>query len=143
MPQKKGVEQLRGTIFTYDNALGYVRDFFAVSKREQPDFSFRLFADQAGFSSRSTPKMLIDGKRRLGVDSARKLARGMRLTSHQTAYFLALVEFENAGTADEKADIVCRINALRPKHVVTALNETHREYLTDLSLVTLREMHPV
>lgn len=140
MTQKKDVEQLKAALFTYGNALEYLRDFVAASKREQADFSFRLFAEQSGFASRSTPKMLIDGKRRLGIDSARKLARGMRLTPHQTAYFLALVEYENAVTADEKADIVCRINSLRPRHVVAALNEAHREYLTDLNLVTLREM---
>lgn len=126
-------------VFAYTDYLQYVRDFFAAHRQGNPKFSYRVFARQAGFSSGSTAKMVIDGKRRLTLDSARKFVRGMQLGQRQATYFQALVEYDRAETADEKANAVRKINTLRPRRFAT-LDESHKEYLTDVNLVTLREM---
>ncbi len=71
-------------------------------KRTVPQFSYRYFAKQAGFSSPSFLKLVMEGKRNLSRDSIAKFARGLRLDKNEYEAFEALVCFCQATTDAEK-----------------------------------------
>lgn len=127
-------------IYSYTNYLEFLRAHFEERKRLNRKFSFRVFARQAGFRSGSTPKMIIDGKRQLTLDSIRKFAIGLQLNKRETAYFEALVEFAQADTADKKAIAIQKIKTLPPKHKTTLLDQKRKDYVSKPYFVTLREM---
>lgn len=127
-------------IFTYSEYRDFLRDYFEARRLENSKFSFRVFARQAGFATGSTPKMVLDGKRKLTIESARKFAKGLQLNKRQTSYLEALVEFEQADSTEKKAAAAHKIKALVPRHKTAVLGREFADYITNLNLVALREM---
>lgn len=127
-------------IYAYTDYRVYLRDQFSARRRKKDQFSFGRFARKAGLATKSTPKMVVDGKRRLTIESARKFSYGLDLDKRQTAYFEALVEFEQANDAKKKAAAIAKIKSLRPRHKTVSPRPDQMEYLTDPRLIALREM---
>lgn len=127
-------------IYDYSDWHTYLRDWFEASKRANPKLSFRIFARQAGFSSGSTVKMALTGQRRLTLETARKFAHGMGLAARQTSYLQALVVYERATTADEKARAAAKVGSLRPRYHIATIGKEYEDYLSNANLIVLREM---
>ncbi len=87
---------------TFDDYRMYLRTLVSYRKRTMPQFSYRFFARQAGFSSPSFLKLVIEGKRNLSRDSIAKFARGLKLNKQEREAFETLVCFCQAGTDSEK-----------------------------------------
>lgn len=127
-------------IFSYADYKKFLRDYFDAKRQQNPKFSFRVFARQSGIATGSTPKMVMDGKRKLTIESARKFAKGFALNKRQTLYLEALVEYEQAPSIEAKGLVVEKIKTIVPKHKIAKLGQEYTEYLTSLNLITLREM---
>lgn len=75
---------------------GFLHAIYSASKQQSAQFSLAYVASRCGFSSKSFFKDVIDGKKRLSLESANKIARGLNFPSLWRRYFLALVESERA-----------------------------------------------
>jgi len=84
------------SVFSYLDYREFLRDFFSEKKKLNPHFSFHVFADQAGFKSRSYLKLVMDGKKNMADDSVKKLNRALRLPEKAFDYFRDLVAFNQA-----------------------------------------------
>ena len=70
---------------------------FELMKSGNSRFSYALFVRKAGLVSRSFPRDVILGKKRLTADSAARFALALGLTGDLKSYFLMLVALEEPG----------------------------------------------
>jgi uncharacterized protein (TIGR02147 family) len=85
-------------IFDYMDYREFLEDFYQEKKAHNPHFSFQLFAEQAGFGSKSFIKLVIDGKKNLGDQSLEQLNRALKLNDKAFAFFKDLVSFNQASS---------------------------------------------
>jgi uncharacterized protein (TIGR02147 family) len=96
-------------ILDYTNYRQFLSDFYNHRKSVQADFSLRLFAEQARFSSHGHLKYVIDGRRNLSKKTLIKLARALDLNGPQEDYFEKLVFFNQAETLEEKQHFYAKL----------------------------------
>ena len=91
----KGVEEMV-SVFDYLDYRKFLKTWFEAKKRENPRYSFRLFADQAGFKSKSFIAHVMDGKANLSENSLFALGKALKLGPKEFAYLACLVRFNQA-----------------------------------------------
>lgn len=85
-------------IFAYMNYRDYLRDYYLEEKSRNPAFSFQVFANRAGFKSKSFLKLVIDGRKNLAKDSLAKMGNALKLGQKAFSYFEDLVAFNQTGS---------------------------------------------
>jgi uncharacterized protein (TIGR02147 family) len=127
-------------IFEYDNYRLFLRDLYESEKARRPGFSFRFFSKQAGFSSPNFLKLVIDGKRNLSVDSIVRFAKALKLNKEESAFFRALVLFNQAATAEERGLWAEEILSFRLYRKLHPLHEAQYAYYARWYNVAIREL---
>lgn len=127
-------------LYDYTNYRDYLRDYLRAKQEQNKKFSLRVFARILGFASGSTPKMLLDGQRSLTLESARKIAKGLKFNAQQAKYFETLVEFENANNAEQKNGAAQKILAFINRYKTGHISRDRKEYLSHPEYVVIREM---
>ncbi len=89
-------------IFDYLDYRAFLKDMFNYRKEKNPNYSYRVFAGKAGFSSPNFLKLLITGQRNLSNEGVGKIARGFGLNKQEREHFENLVFMNQASTHDEK-----------------------------------------
>jgi uncharacterized protein (TIGR02147 family) len=108
-------------IYDYLDYRTYLRDFYLRKKAANPNFSYQVFADKAGFRSKSQIKLIIDGKRNVTPRAAEQINRVLRLGDKAFSYFKDLVAFCQTKSNDERARFLLRLaeyNKRSPARVV-------------------------
>ena len=90
-------------ISEYHDYRRYMMDFYEERKRTSA-FTWRAFAELAGFVSPSYLKLVCDGKTCLSKPGVPKVAHAMGLTGFDLTYFTLLVRFGNAKTDSAKKE---------------------------------------
>ena len=85
-------------IYNYTNYREFLLDFYLEKKAVNTSFSYQVFANKAGFKSKSFIKLVIDGKKNLTPDSTKRLQKVLKLNSKSFAYFEDLISFNQAKT---------------------------------------------
>lgn len=127
-------------LYSYADYREYLKDYFAHQKGAVTHFSFRFFARIAGFSSPGFLKMVMDGQRNLSPSSINKLTKGLKLNQRESAFFEALVLFNQAETRKDKDLYFDRLASLKPHIKFHGLEKDQYEYFTQKHYVILREM---
>lgn len=83
-------------VFDYLNYRKFLKDWFEEKKRENPRYSFRLLADQAGFKSKSFIAHVMEGKANLSENSLFSLGKALKLGPKEFSYLASLVRFNQA-----------------------------------------------
>ena len=83
-------------IFKYTSYRKYLLDFYNERKAKKPTFSYQVFANKAGFKSKSFIKLVIDGKKNLTKESAFKINKVLKLDHKPFSYFEDLIAFNRA-----------------------------------------------
>ena len=99
-------------LFTYTDYRKFLAEW-VVAARNRRGFSFRTFAKRAGLGSAGYLKMVIDGKRNLGVAGLERFMNGMRMMGEERLYFRNLVQWNQAVTDDERARFEGKLILLR------------------------------
>lgn len=94
--RKKPME--RPLVFNYHDYRKFLKDYFDYAKYKDSKFSYRFFAQRAGFGSGSFLKLVIDGKRKLTNESITKISKGFKLKKREHEYFENLVFMNQAST---------------------------------------------
>lgn len=87
-------------VFTYNNYRVFLADFYAAKKPQ--GFSYRAFSAAAGLGAPNYLQLVIAGKRNLSREMASRFAQTCGLGREASRYFLALVAFNQATTAEER-----------------------------------------
>ncbi len=131
------------SILTYDNFREYIRDYFIESKKTRKYFSFKTFADKAGFKSRDYILRVMNGSRNLSKDSVIRLYKAMGLSEKEADYFEKLVDFNQSKSLLEKENSYLKLSRLKGCKKHTRLREDQYEYLSTWYHCVIRALLPV
>lgn len=127
-------------IYTYLDFRAFLRAYYDAGKAHQRGFSYRWFARRAGFASSNFLKLVIDGDRNLGRESAIRVADAIGLTADEQRFFCQLVEFGQADDPDVKAACLERLSATRRFLDARPIDGLLLEYLSRWYHVAIREL---
>lgn len=127
-------------VFRYVDYRVYLREMYAYLKRTKPQFSYRFFARQAGFSSPNFLKLVIDGKRNLTPASIASFARALRQNAAQRDYFSNLVLMNQATSTDERNQHYLRLSRARGYLQVRRIERDQYDYYTTWYAPPIREL---
>ena len=89
-------------IFDYLDYRTFLSDMFDFKKKSNHNYSYRVFAGKAGFSSPNFLKLVTSGQRNLTNESIGKMAKGFDLKKQERDFFENLVFMNQASTHDDK-----------------------------------------
>lgn len=81
---------------------GFLSILYSTNKKKSAQFSYAYIAKQCGFLSKSFVKEVIDGKKKMSLESAHKLIEGLSLPVTLGKYFLCLVSINDGQNNDRK-----------------------------------------
>lgn len=129
-------------ISEYHDYRRYMMDFYEERKRTSA-FTWRAFAELAGFVSPSYLKLVCDGKTCLSKPGVPKVAHAMGLTGFDLTYFTLLVRFGNAKTDSAKKEAFDELQReARANRVRIIESDAFRYYESSLCPI-LRELAPL
>ncbi len=127
-------------VYEYVDYRAFMREHFAASKAVMPQYSFRYLARKAGFTSSNFLKLVMDGDRNLGPQAIEKVAKAMKLDSHETEFFAQLVALNQAQTVAERNRAFEVVAANRRFRAARKLDGPLFEYLTRWYYPAVREL---
>ncbi len=89
-------------IHTYDDYRKFLKDRYQELRDRNPKYSHRYLCHKVGFGSTSTLADIFAGRRNLSTTMALKIAHVLQLKKPDEEYFLQFVEFNQAGSLEEK-----------------------------------------
>jgi len=126
-------------IYSYADFREYLKEVLA-QKTKSSKFSHRNFAKKAGLGSFSYLRMVIKGERNLSSQSIIQFAKGLGLNKKETAYFEALVLYNQARSREERDHHFEQLLNLKPRVKTKGLALDAYEYVSKILYVVLREM---
>jgi uncharacterized protein (TIGR02147 family) len=125
-------------IFEYSNYREYIKDQ-VLELRKKEDFSFRGFSARAGFKSPNFLQLVMNGKRNLSLDGARKVAEGFDLSSKERNYFEHLVLANQAKSLEEKQKFTDELLKLKRKNSPSPETISNYDYYKYWYNIPIRE----
>jgi uncharacterized protein (TIGR02147 family) len=95
------MSNLRPSIYDYTDYRLFLKSSYEYEK-SNGDFSYSVFAERAGFQSRSYLRTVITGKRNLTANAIAKIIFGFKLDLREGEAFRALVHFNQCQKFEEK-----------------------------------------
>lgn len=80
----------------------FLRAWYDFKKVENPQFSYAVWATKTGFKSRSFIRLVMLGKRALGVDSIPIVIKSLGLQGDDPQYFTYLVHFAHSNSIESR-----------------------------------------
>jgi len=127
-------------IYAYLSYRDYLRDWFAAQKAIDRRYSHRLFARQAGVKSPSLLSEIIAGRRSLTAATADGFVNALRLDREASAFFLTLVQFDQARAAAEKNEAWEHIAASQRFRTARPVDDGVVRYLSNWYYPATREL---
>lgn len=90
-------------IFQYLNYRSFLKDHYALKKKQLPSYSYRLFNSKANLRSPSYYKLVCEGKCDLTEQSIAKFIKGLNLNQKEGLFFRTLVYFNQAQSNKDKS----------------------------------------
>lgn len=115
-----------------------LRDRYRARKRESASFSYRFIAGKVGLDA-GTVARILGGQRNLDPEAVGRMARVFRFDDRESAYFEALVLFNQARSQAERNQFLERLFRLRGTRART-LEERQYEYYREWHHLAMREL---
>jgi len=127
-------------IYNYLNYREYLEDFYNERKKEDSTFSFQVFADKAGFKSKSFIKLVIDGRKNLSKDSITKINRALKLKDKSFSYFYDLIAFNHAKKLSERNKYFQRLSRYNQRNKAKMVLAQQYDFYQKWYNNTIREL---
>jgi uncharacterized protein (TIGR02147 family) len=131
-------------IFAYTDYRKLLADYYKAHKRNNPGFSYQVFAEKAGFPNRGFLYNVITGLKHLSKSSAVKLSQAMKLTAIEADFFENLVSWNKAKNLRERNYYFEKLNAIKcrkPKSaLVCELQKDQHEFYSSWYLSAIRSL---
>ena len=118
-------------IYRYDDFRIFLYDCYEQKKANDADYSYRVFAKEAGFSNPGFLNDVLKGRRKLSKDATAKMCNAFNLTPIETAYFELLVQYGQIKDDSKRAEVYKNILSRRNKSAFTRLDPLHAKYYQD------------
>ncbi len=123
------------SIYEYHSYRDYLRDFYE-ERKARVGFSYRDFSRKAGVNSTAWLHHLIRGTKNLSKASAARVADVLELKGDKREYFIALVQFTQAKTSEQKDSLYQNMLAIKQRSAAGHITAQQYEYFK-------RWYHPV
>lgn len=127
-------------IFLFYDYRAYLKALFEFNKAQSRRFSHRYIVTRAGFKSPNVLKNVIDGKRNLTFAAAEQFAKAFKLDIATKKYFLALVQFNQAGTPTEREKFFQELVDMRSRENPARLGEHQYDVFSHWWHLAIREV---
>lgn len=127
-------------IFEYSDHKRFIKDYYELHKKKNPNFSYRAFGKRAGFSSSAFLPLVISGKKTMAADSIRRLGKAMGLSKKEAAYFESLVSFNQAKDESSKEYYKELLRGIKKERPGTVIDRKQFAYLSNWYYPVIREM---
>lgn len=127
-------------IFEYTQYRLFLQHMYDYLKATQASFSFRYFAQKAGFTSPNFLKLVIDGKRNLTHDSLVKFAHVLKLNSKEKTFFETLVHLDQSSSVEEKNELMQSILKLKSFQNIHPFAKDQYALMNNWYVIALREL---
>ena len=97
------------SIYEYLDFRKYLKDYYDYHKKSDYEFSYRIWADRAGFKAKDFILRVIRGGSRLSDESTASLARSMNLSDIEALYFTDMVGYAQAKTFHDREQCYDRL----------------------------------
>lgn len=128
------------SIFDYLDYRKFLRDFYEEKKQKNPHFSYQIWANAAGFRSKSFFPEVISGKKNISDDAVDTIARSIGLDSKSFFYFEALVPFNQAKTHEQKTRAWAKLTEFKPRSSAKLLMRDQHDFYRQWYHHTVREL---
>jgi uncharacterized protein (TIGR02147 family) len=129
-------------LFAYLDYRQYLKDYYEEKKAANPVFSYKSFANKAGFKTKSFLKMVIMGKKNLSDSSLQKVAKALKLDDKATSYFEDLVAFNQAKSLKLRNQLLEKLLVHKVAGVGRVIQQAQYEFYAQWFHHTLREILP-
>lgn len=130
------------SIYDYTDYRQFLHDYYDEQKARNPAFSYRYFAQKAGFNSSGLYKDIVDGRTGITRSLILRFALAMKLSSRQQEYFEMLVYFNEAKTVDEKKLYFERMMKFRNSKAFK-VDKNQYEYYSKWYYIAVRELFSI
>ncbi len=127
-------------IYHYNDYRALIKALITHRKEMKLPFSFRWFAQKAGFSSPNFLQLVVTGKRHLSPTSMEKVAQIFQLNQQESDFFYTLIGFNKAKTHTRKELYAQKLSSFQKQMKVKPLAESQFEYYSKWYYPAIREM---
>ncbi len=78
-------------VFEYIDFRKYLADYYGERKKEEPDFSYQVFASMAGFRNKGFIFNIIKGNKKLSKSNILKICLALGFNKYESEYFETLI----------------------------------------------------
>jgi uncharacterized protein (TIGR02147 family) len=114
-------------VFDYYNYRVYLGDYYEARKRSDPYFSYRAFAQKAGYNSSGLYMLIVSGERNLTTRYIKGFVQALKLNEKEELYFELMVQYTHALTDAAKQEYFVKMVGLLPEKE-RRLQLTHKEF---------------
>ena len=126
-------------IVEYTDYRKFIQDYYDERKRCSA-FTWREFAQKAGFTSPIYLKYVCEGKKNLSIGSAGSVAGAMGLVGFEYDYFVLMVSYAHAKNDEAKRSAFEERCALAMAHKVRVLGNEEFDYFKSWKNPVIREL---
>jgi len=116
------------SVFNYTDYRTYLSDFISEQKKDGRNFSYRKFAEKAGYNSSGLLLDVINKRTNIHPDVVAKFSRGLGLSSSESDYFDNLVKFNQSKTTETKNHYFRKMVRLLSGKATTLRTEDHKYF---------------
>jgi uncharacterized protein (TIGR02147 family) len=102
-------------VFDFVDYRQYLVDWFEEKKAVNPNYSYQLFSQRAGFGNRGFVYNIIKGAKHLSTAHCAKISKAIEHNKYESEYFRAIVGFNQAKTLDERNQYYEKFSQLKNK----------------------------
>jgi uncharacterized protein (TIGR02147 family) len=114
----------------------YLGDFFDYKKIVNPNYSYRVFASQAGIKSSGHLKMIVNRDRNLGPKTLPMYLKALKFKKKkEESLFQLLVKYDHTQSIDEKTELFEKILGEKSKNTSNPLERNQYELLSQWYVV--------
>jgi len=124
----------------YTDYRQFLKDFYTEQKKQHSYFSYRYFCLKAGISSTGLYKEVVNGQRNLTDRTLDAFVKGLGLSEWDSAFFRALVHFNQTENELEKRKALERLRGLRQKVNQEIIPLDLYEYFSNWYYPVIREL---
>lgn len=127
-------------IYGFTDYRAFLTAFYRERKRENPNYSFRLFSRAAGLPTDNHLWLVMTGRRNLSNGTVQKFAKGLKLTKREAEFFENLVFFNQAETNEEKNLYYKRLASSKRYVKLRHIERDQFEYFSKWYYAAIREL---
>jgi uncharacterized protein (TIGR02147 family) len=127
-------------IFQYLDYRQYLSDFYEAKKRENPLYSYRVFAYKAGLANQGFFIDVVKRRKKLSENATRKMIKGMDLSDDRARYFKYLVKYDQTTDNEQKELLLKKLMELKSRTLFDQVAQKYVNYYLQWYNPVIREI---